>query len=98
MGFMRAAGKPVLGYSNVVADLATRARAFRARGVASDDCDRPDVEIEDFGLADNLMMAVGVAVSGSAVQLHSADPSALMTDLTAFERCLAEARRLFGIA
>jgi nucleoside 2-deoxyribosyltransferase len=96
MGFMRALGRPVLGYSNVVADLEARCRAFRARGIPPGDSDRPDVEIEDFDAADNLMMAVAVVDSGSRVHTHAAQAGAEMTDLTAFARCLADARRLFA--
>lgn len=98
MGFMRASGKPVLGYTNVTADLAARARAFRVRGIPPSDCDRPDAEIEDFGLADNLMMAVAVTASGATVHVHAAASGAEMIDLTAFARCLDDARRLLAVS
>ncbi|MGE3915753.1 MAG: nucleoside 2-deoxyribosyltransferase, partial [Hyphomicrobiaceae bacterium] len=60
VGFMRALGRPVLGYTNVPGDYRRRAEAFRARGIPSADADRTDVEIEDFGLAENLMIAVAI--------------------------------------
>jgi len=97
IGFMRALGRPVLGYSNVALDLRQRSEAFRARGIPAGDCDRADVEIEDFGLTDNLMMAIAIAESGSGVVIHAARPGEEMTDLTAFEGCLGEARRLIPI-
>lgn len=97
IGFMRALGRPVLGYSNVLMDMAQRARAYRARGIPEGDCDRSDAEIEDFGLADNLMMAIAISESGSGVVVHDAPSGAEMTDLTAFEACLGEARRLIPI-
>lgn len=97
IGFMRALGRPVLGYSNVAADLAQRSRSYRSRGIPVGDCDRPDVEIEDFGLADNLMMAIAISESGAGVVIHAAAAGDEMTDLTAFEACLGEARRLIPI-
>jgi len=94
IGFMRALGRPVLGYSNVLPDYRTRAEAFRTRGIPSGDSDRMDVEIEDFGLPENLMMAVAIAESAVSVQVHAASPGDEMTDLTAFARCLEAARRI----
>lgn len=94
IGFMRALGRPVLGYSNVPGDYRQRAEAFRRRGIPGGDSDRSDVEIEDFGLAENLMMAIAIAESGSKVITRSVVPGQEMTDLVAYEACLAEARRL----
>ncbi len=94
IGFMRALGRPVLGYSNVTPDLRQRSLSFRARGIPPGDSDRPDVEIEDFGLADNLMMAIAIVEAGSGVIIHAAKPGAEMTDLSAFAACLEAARRL----
>ncbi len=64
VGFMRALGRPVFGYTNVIADYAERARAYRARGVAADDGDRADVQIEDFDGAENLMLTAAIEASG----------------------------------
>ncbi len=94
VGYMRARGRPVLGYSNVAGDIRSRAEAFRRRGIPPGDCDRPDVEIEDFGMAENLMIAIAVVESGSRVV--AMDLGGDLRDLTAFLACLAEARRLFG--
>jgi nucleoside 2-deoxyribosyltransferase len=94
VGYMRARGRPVLGYSNVAADIRTRAEAFRRRGIPPGDCDRPDLEIEDFGMAENLMIAIAVKESGSEVVALDLDGD--LRNLTAFRRCLAEARRLLG--
>jgi nucleoside 2-deoxyribosyltransferase len=94
IGFMRALGRPVLGYTNVPLDYRARAEAFRARGIPAGDCDRADVEIEDFGLPENLMMAVAIAESGWPIQAHRATAGHEMTDLTAFSRCLEAARRI----
>jgi nucleoside 2-deoxyribosyltransferase len=94
VGYMRALGRPVLGYTNVAADYADRARVWRALGHAAPDADRPDVQIEDFGLAENLMIAIGIAESGGEVVVRSVARGAEMTDLRGFEACLTYARRL----
>lgn len=94
VGFMRALGRPVLGYTNAPDDYAVRARQYRARGYAPDDCDRADIEVEDFNLAENLMIAVAIADSGSRVIRTRVAPGNAMTDLAGFVACLEEARRL----
>ena len=62
VGFMQALGRPLAGYTNVTPDYSKRAQAFRARGPAPMDADRADLEIEDFGLAENLMIEVAIVV------------------------------------
>jgi nucleoside 2-deoxyribosyltransferase len=96
IGFMRALGRPVFGYTNATPDYRPRAEAFRARGPApGGDCDRADAEVEDFGLAENLMIEIAILESGGQVVRHGA-PEARMEDLTAFEVCLAQARTLIA--
>ncbi|MDX2156181.1 MAG: nucleoside 2-deoxyribosyltransferase [Hyphomicrobiaceae bacterium] len=92
VGYMRALGRPVLGYSNVAGDIRGRALAYRARGIPQGDADRPDLEVEDFGEPENLMIAIAIVESGGTVWQHDAGGD--LHDLTAFRRCLAEARRL----
>lgn len=94
VGFMRALGRPVTGYTNTVEDYRERSIAFRARPALACDGDRPDVDIEDFDLAENLMIEIAIEASGSRLIRHAAPAAALMTDLTAFRRCLDDARRL----
>ncbi len=94
VGFMRALGRPVLGYTNVPGDYRRRAEAFRARGIPSADGDRLDVEIEDFGMAENLMIAVAIIESGGSIIEGTAPSGSEMADLIAFARSLEEARRL----
>src|SRR5215510_3297084 len=67
VGFMQALGRPLAGYTNVAAGYAERARALRARGPAMMDSDRADLEIEDFGFAENLMIEVAILSSGGRV-------------------------------
>lgn len=102
IGFMRALDRPVLGYTNVAADYAARAHAWRAARYAgggagtglAPDADRPDATVESFGLAENLMIACAIEAAGSRVALHAARSGEEMTDLTAFRACVAEAARL----
>ena len=94
IGFMRALGRPVAAYTNAGADYEARARAQRLLGAISGDADGPDVAIEDFGLAENLMIEVAVAESGLGVVRHEAAPGQGMRDTTAFRRCLADLARL----
>jgi hypothetical protein len=83
----------VLGYTNTPGDYRARAEAFRGRGIPPGDSDRPGLEIEDFDMAENLMIAVAVLESGGSVVTHPGDGD--MHELAAFRRCLAEARRIF---
>jgi nucleoside 2-deoxyribosyltransferase len=95
VGFMRALGRPVLGYSNLPGDYRARAEAYRARGIPPGDCDAAGVEIEDFGMNENLMIAVAILESGGSVVEGNAPRTSVMAELTAFSRCLEQARRLF---
>ena len=90
VGFMRALGRPVGAYSNCAASYHARAQSQRAIGTVGGDCDRPDVAIEDFDLAENLMIEISVIESRQEVALHDAQGD--MHDMTAFVRCLAQMR------
>ena len=83
VGFMRALGRPVFGWSNDARPFAERTRAFF--GVAGE-VDAAGMLIEDFGLADNLMIDGAIAASGG-VFVRRAGPD--WQDLSAFESCLA---------
>ena len=95
VGFMRALGRPVLGYSNCTDDYAVRAARSRAHGFSAGDCDGPAIEIENFGLAENLMIEIAIRESGSRVMRTAVPEGDEMTDLDGFKACLSEARRLF---
>jgi nucleoside 2-deoxyribosyltransferase len=95
VGFMRALGRPVLGYTNTMLDLRERSEMGRAGGVRLPfDSDAPDCEVEDFGLAENLMIEIAVLESGGSVVRTAVPHGAEMTDLAGFEACLAQAKRL----
>ena len=94
IGYMRAHGRPVLGYTNVTPDLKVRAEVWRQRGIPPGDADRTDLEIEDFGLAENLMMEIAIMEAGGAVVREAVPAGEEMTALTGFQRCLEQARRI----
>lgn len=97
VGFMRALGRPVLGYTNTLADLRERSEMGRAGGVRlAFDGDAPDVEVEDFSLAENLMIEIAVMESGASVVRTAVPDGARMTDLAGFEACLLQARTLMA--
>lgn len=86
LGFMRALGRPVFGWSNTSVPFEARTRAALA---GLDGRDAQGLAIEAFGCSDNLMIDGAIAASGG--ELHRADPphDARWTDLAAFERCVA---------
>jgi nucleoside 2-deoxyribosyltransferase len=96
VGFMQALGRPLAGYTNVAAGYAERARAFRARGPATMDSDRLDLEIEDFGLAENLMIEVAILSSGGRVVRRQVVAGTELTDTAGFAQCLADMAERFA--
>ncbi len=94
VGFMRALGRPVLGYTNTSLDYRLRAETYRARGIPHGDSDAPGCEVEDFDLAENLMIEIAIEETGSGVYRHTARRGEEMTDLAAFRLCLEDARRI----
>lgn len=89
VGFMRALGRPVFGYTNTATAYAERVRSLRDAGRAKGDFDGPDVEIEDFGLAENLMIAIAISETGDGPVLHASPDARIATDLTGFEKAVA---------
>lgn len=88
LGYVRALGRPVFGYSHLPGEYRSRVGG-RHDGTAWRDAE--DMEVEDFGLADNLMLEGAIAASGG-VLLRAAAPMA-WTDLSLFETCVAAAAR-----
>ena len=91
IGFMRALGRRVLGYSNVAADLVPRTLGFIGPTVRRDAAgrwrDSQDMAVEDFGLADNLMIDGGIHEAGGLLVRRDVAEAARWTDLVAFEEC-----------
>lgn len=94
MGFMRALGRPVFGYTNAPGTYAERVGVFYSGAAAADEAGRPlDPDgnlIEDFGMIDNLMMVGAVAASGTEV---ATGESGSIQALDAFRRCIALATK-----
>ena len=93
LGFMRALGRPVLGYSNAPGNFTTRSLAAlrgavgrRANG-AWEDAD--GMEVEDFGLTDNLMIDGGIAAADGVFVVNAIEEAARWRDLGGFTRCVA---------
>jgi nucleoside 2-deoxyribosyltransferase len=94
IGFMRALGRPVLGYSNVAGDYAGRVKATPAEVQAAWDHETRRADVEDFGLAENLMIAIAVLDAGGEFVTRTVAPDRVLSDLGAFCECLALAKRL----
>jgi nucleoside 2-deoxyribosyltransferase len=71
----------------VAADFASRTRAFA--GVAGT-TDQDGLLIEDFALADNLMIAGAITASGGRFIAQGCPPERRWIELAAFETCIAD--------
>jgi nucleoside 2-deoxyribosyltransferase len=96
VGFMRALGRPVLGYTNVTADYRARSEAYRRAAPGLPDADGPDIQIEDFDGAENLMIEAAIQASGGSIVRRAVAPGEEMRDLAGFEACLAQAATILG--
>ena len=94
IGFMRALGRPVLGYSNTPVDYAARVGRVAEAASAIWDAESHAADIEDFGLAENLMIAVAIEDASGAFVTQDVPAGRMLSDLTGFRRCLELARRL----
>jgi nucleoside 2-deoxyribosyltransferase len=95
MGFMRALGKPIFGYSNDGRSFADRVAAFcggtlRVRATGQFE-DLDGMAVEPFALHDNLMLVGGVIGSGGSIVVEAVPDVERFSCLTAFERCVARA-------
>lgn len=97
IGFMRALGRPVFGYSNVPTDYARRVRETPAAAQAAWDAQTRQADVENFGLAENLMIAIAVLDSAGRFVTRAASDDRRLSDLAAFRECLALARAALGI-
>ena len=90
VGFMRALGRPVAGYTNTPHHYLERAKLVRSTPTLPFDADHPHVEIEDFDLAENLMIEIAITESGGTVRRNSVPRGTEMTDLAGFRQCLTD--------
>ena len=101
LGFMRALGRPVFGYSNVaqrfggrvLAGLGGAARR-RADGAWED---AEGMAVEEFDRHDNLMLEGGIAAAGGVGEAVAVPAARRWHDLAAFARCVAAAVRQLGV-
>jgi nucleoside 2-deoxyribosyltransferase len=92
LGFMRALGKRVCGYSNVAAGFTPRTLAFLGPAAQRDAearwRDAEAMAVEDFGLGDNLMLDGGIQESGGIFVRREVPRAERWTDLAGFEACV----------
>lgn len=92
LGFMRALGKKVLGYSNAAAGFLPRTLRFLGPAARRDAAgpwrDAAAMSVEDFGLGDNLMIDGGLHEAGFAFIRRDVPEVARWSDLAAFEACV----------
>ena len=92
LGYMRALGRPVCGWTNTAAPFIARTRAFCASPSQTHDAE--GMLLEDFpGLADNLMIDGAIAASGGILVIRDLPRAEAWQDLAAFETCVAELGR-----
>jgi nucleoside 2-deoxyribosyltransferase len=92
VGFMRALGRKVLGYSNHADVLVPRTLGFLGPAAYRDAegrwRDGQHMAVEDFGLTDNLMIDGGIHEAGGLLVRRDVPEAERWTDLTAFEACV----------
>ncbi len=96
VGYMRALGRPVLGYTNTPLHLRERSAMGRSRIDLPFDSDAAGVEIEDFGLAENLMIEIAITESCGTLVRTAVTRGTEMTNLAGFEACLAQAKAILA--
>jgi nucleoside 2-deoxyribosyltransferase len=97
LGFARALGLPVFGYSNAAGSLLDRTRQALGTEVGRRPSgqfeDSDHMLIEDFDGADNLMLIGAIEVGGTPVVVNEMPPERRFSDLKGFETCLRLAAR-----
>ena len=93
MGYAAGLGRVVCAYTNVATPFTQRTVAFLGGNVAPSGGDTglrdaDGMALEDFGLADNLMLESSIARTGGCLVIHNAPPGEAFTALDGFERCL----------
>jgi nucleoside 2-deoxyribosyltransferase len=96
VGFMQALGRPVLGYTNVAADYRARCEKYRRAAQGLPDADGADIQIEDFDLAENLMIEAAIQACGGSIVRRTVPPGQELRDLAGFEACLGQAAALLA--
>ncbi|MCC7187063.1 MAG: nucleoside 2-deoxyribosyltransferase, partial [Acidobacteria bacterium] len=92
LGFMRALGRPVFGWSNCATPFAARTRAAFATTADTDGTcrDAEGLLVEDFpALSDNLMIDGAIAAAGGTLVIRDLPRGEAWASLAAFEACIA---------
>jgi nucleoside 2-deoxyribosyltransferase len=101
LGFARALGLPVFGYTNVADTYLERTRQALGDQVRRRASGQPEdgfhMAIENFDCTDNLMLVGAVHGSGATIVANPTPPERRFTDLAGFETCLKLAAAHFGI-
>jgi nucleoside 2-deoxyribosyltransferase len=99
VGYAAALGRPVFGYSNEAGTLLDKTRSADA-ATACDAAgiwrDKFGLAIEDFGLADNLMIVCCLEAGGAPLVVNPCPPAQRLTDLSGFRACLVLASRVLA--
>ncbi len=90
LGFARARGLRLWGWSNVAASFATRTRAWAGGGMR----DREGMLIEEYCPRDNLMIEAAIVAAGGRVEVENTAPARRWTDLAALRRAADALSRL----
>jgi len=93
LGFARALGRPVFGWSGAGAPFDARSRALpgMARDAAGVWRDADGMAVEAFGCCDNLMIDGAITASGGVLVAAELPAAGRWQDLALFERCVAAA-------
>lgn len=90
VGYMCALGRPVFAYSAEPLEYAARTRRAASSEPLVVRDTAGDIAVEDFGLADNLMIACGVEEGGGRTFVADEPPADRWRDLSLFRACVAE--------
>lgn len=101
LGFMRALGRPVLGYANVDKKFHQRTIEFlegRVRPREDTDIieDHTGMLLEDFDMVDNLMLDGAILASGGQLVLKPTPAEKKFHDLDGFRQCVVMAKRILA--
>ena len=86
LGYMAGLGKLCAGYSNVAASYLDKVRALDTEASAT--LDKAGLTIEDFGLAENLMIVHALDAFGLPLVVPQRPVDDPLRDLAAFEACV----------
>lgn len=92
LGFMAALGKPVFGYTSDPMPYVERVHTQLGPLVPGQKAlrDRNGHAVEDFGLPDNLMIAVSIAEASFGIHVIEEEGPDALAALRAFESCVAQ--------